>query len=138
MFEELIELGQAQANYNAAGTRILKYTVEMYHNGLNEHKLISAPDLDMLQNKVNLQGQKWIDKWEILESKRKAKEDKEANIDNASQRNQEAKEALNQKKKKKSRNMKINSMKQYQIGKKIELRLKIITNRLMKLSKRKL
>ncbi len=94
MSDDLIEVGQAQANWNVYGTRILKYTVEMFHKGLNEHKLISAPSLDILQNKANLQAQKWTDKWAVTESKRKVSEEKEANLDDATARTEEAKEAL--------------------------------------------
>lgn len=85
-----IRVGQAQASWNASGTRILKYTVEMYHEGLNEHKLISAPDIEMLQNKVNLQANKWNEKWDIVESKREVREEKEASIDEANNRTLEA------------------------------------------------
>ena len=64
MAEENIEIGKPTTHLNAAGTRVLKYSVEMYHKGLNEHKLISAPEQDILQNKVNLQANKWNQKWE--------------------------------------------------------------------------
>ncbi|MBK7979263.1 MAG: hypothetical protein IPK06_04475 [Ignavibacteriae bacterium] len=41
--------------------QILKYTLEMFHKGLNEHKILSAPELDMMQNKANLQIEKWVE-----------------------------------------------------------------------------
>ena len=50
MSNNQIQTSQAQAYWNVSGTRILKYTVEIYHKGLNEHKLISAPEIDMLNN----------------------------------------------------------------------------------------
>jgi len=56
-----IEIGQAYWDYS--GTR-QKCTVEMYHQGLNERKFISAPDIDRLNDQVNLQSQKWA----IIES----------------------------------------------------------------------
>lgn len=96
MNNDLIQVGQAQAYRNVSGTRVLKYTVEMFHKGLNEHKLISAPELDMLQNKANLQAQKWSEKWDLIESKRKISEQKEANIEKATYKTEEAIEALNQ------------------------------------------
>jgi len=94
MSQELIEVGEIQEIWNVSDTIILKYTVEMYHKGLNEHKLISAPEIDMLKNKGNLQGHKWIDKWKIVESKRKAAKHKEANLDEAASRREEAMRAL--------------------------------------------
>jgi len=48
---DLIQIGQAQAYYNVSGTRILKYAVEIYHKGLNEHKIISAPEFYILEKK---------------------------------------------------------------------------------------
>lgn len=96
MSNNQIQIGQAQAYWNVSGTRILKYTVEMYHKGLNEHKLISAPEIDMLNNKANLQAQKWTEKWEIIESNRRVNAEKEANLEEANSRTEEAIESLKQ------------------------------------------
>jgi len=49
MSKDLIRIGKPQAYWNVARTRIMRYTVEMYHEGLNEHKLISAPEMDMAE-----------------------------------------------------------------------------------------
>ncbi len=94
MAEDLINIGKAQAHYNVSYTRILKYSIEISHGGLNEHKIISAPELDMLQNKVNLQAQKWIEKWDAISLKRKKADEKEANSDEATARTEEANERL--------------------------------------------
>ncbi|MBU2494678.1 MAG: restriction endonuclease [Bacteroidetes bacterium] len=94
MSNKKIEVGKAEAHYNANFSRILKYSVEMYHNGLNEHKIMSAPELDMLQNKVNLQVEKWNEKWDKIESKRIQNEEKEANIEEATERTEEAQRSL--------------------------------------------
>ena len=83
MTDELIEVGQAQTNWNAAGTRILKYSVEMYHKGLNEHKVLSAPEIDILQNKVDLQANKWNQKWGTIEKKRTAQKKAETRTNKA-------------------------------------------------------
>lgn len=96
MSNNQIQIGQAQAYWNVSGTRILKYTLEMYHKGLNEHKLISAPEIDMLNNKANLQVQKWTEKWDIIESKRRVNAEKEANLEEANSRTEEAIESLKQ------------------------------------------
>lgn len=94
MSNDLIQIGQPQEHWNTSGTRILKYTVEMSHQGLNEHKLISAPEVDMLKNKANLQIQKWIEKWQKIEAKRKMAEDKQASLEEANRRSEEAAKAL--------------------------------------------
>ncbi len=96
MNTDQIQVGQAQAYRNVSGTRVLKYTVEMFHKGLNEHKLLSAPDLDMLQNKANLQAQKWTEKWDLIETRRRTNEQKEANIEEAASKTGAAIEALKQ------------------------------------------
>ncbi len=94
MKNNLIKIGEAQAHWNVSGTRILKYSVEMYHEGLKEHKLISAPEDDILENKANLQTTKWIEKWDKHEEKRKISERREANIEEAKKRSDDAKKDL--------------------------------------------
>ena len=94
MDDNQITLGEVQACWNVSGTRILKYTIEMYHEGLREHKHISALEVDILENKANLQMRKWLEKWERLELKRKIFEEKEANIEEAKSKTEEAKKAL--------------------------------------------
>jgi len=94
MANNLLQVGQAQVSWNVAGTRILKYTVEMFHKGLNEHKVISAPDMGILQNKANLQAQKWDETWGLLEEKRISNEMKEASIEQAALLTEEAENAV--------------------------------------------
>lgn len=96
MNKDQIQIGQKQIYRNVKGDRILKYTVEIYHKGLNEHKIISAPEISMLENKVNLQANKWTEKWDIIESKRRITETKEANLEGAKSRTVEAEEAVKQ------------------------------------------
>lgn len=94
MADNLLQIGQAQAHYNVSYSRILKYSIEMYHKGLNEHKVISAPDISMLENKANLQAQKWTEKWDIISTKRKKTNEREANFEEANERTEEATKAL--------------------------------------------
>jgi hypothetical protein len=90
MDDNQIKVGSKQTCYNVNGTRVLKYVVEMSHAGLNEHKIISAPQSYMLDNKVDLQKRKWAEKWEEVSSRRKANSEKEANIEEANRRTKEA------------------------------------------------
>lgn len=94
MLDSLLQIGKAQAHYNVSNSRILKYSVEMYHKGLNEHKIISAPDVEMLENKANLQVQNWAEKWEIISRKRKNLSERESNLEEANDRTEKAQEAL--------------------------------------------
>ena len=96
MSNNQIQIGQVQAYRNVSGTRILKYTIEIYHKGLNEHKLISAPEIDILNNKADLQTHKWTEKWEIIQSKRQINAENEANLEEANLKTEEAKKTLEQ------------------------------------------
>jgi restriction system protein len=88
-----IRVGRKQA-YRSVSGRILKYVVEMSHEGLNEHKIISAPDEYMLDNKIKAQERKWMEKWEITSSRRRINEEKEANLEEANRRTEDAVNAL--------------------------------------------
>lgn len=92
----LLHIGEPEEHYNVAMTRVLKYTQEMSHKGLNEHKLISAPDLYMLKNKVQIQADKWAEKWETIETKRQQIADKQANAEEALNQSRAAEEAVKQ------------------------------------------
>ena len=96
MAKERVQIGVIQDHWNVGGTRILKFTVEIFHEGLNEHKLVSAPEEDILENKVTLQIQKWKEKWNRLESKRMVAEEKQANLEEASSRTNECQKNIEQ------------------------------------------
>lgn len=87
MSENLIQIGQVEGRYsntkNSWNSRLLGYQVSIYHSGLKEHKLLSAPEKYLLESKVNLQIQKWNDRW-----------NKEVNFDDANLRTEEAQQAL--------------------------------------------
>lgn len=90
MGKDLTRIENLQAHWNATGTRILKYSLEMFHSGLNEHKVIVAPDRIILENKMNMQNAKWAEKWAAAEQKRTLQEKKEASIEEALRRTEEA------------------------------------------------
>ena len=94
MSEDLVEMGKAQTHWNVNGTKVLKYTVEIYHKGLNEHKNLSAPEFEMLQNKANLQQEKWTEKWSKLQLKKIKVQVKELNLEGAKTRSEEAQQEL--------------------------------------------
>ena len=96
MSRNQIRTGPVQECWNASKTRILKYTMEMYHDGLKEHKSVSAPDSDILENKVRLHADKWAEKWELLETKCRINREKEANLEEANSRTEAAITSLKQ------------------------------------------
>ncbi len=88
------EVGQATAHYSANGTRVLRYSVEIKHNDLNEFKLLSAPEISILEHKVNSQINKWEDKWNKLVEKNKKASKLSASIEEAQKRTTDAEQAL--------------------------------------------
>jgi restriction system protein len=95
MSDGQIKVGRKQQRISASGYRVLGYFVEMSHEGLNEHKVISAPEEYMLDNKIDTQKNKWREKWAIVSSRRENNQEKEANLDEANRRTQDAADALN-------------------------------------------
>jgi restriction system protein len=94
MSDDLIRIGQKTRYLSANRTRVLRYVVEMSHAGLNEHKVISAPDEFILNNKIALQKRKWNEKWTTVSSRRKTSAEKEANLEEAKRRTEDAISAL--------------------------------------------
>jgi restriction system protein len=93
MIDDKIRVGSKQLRKSASG-RVLGYFVEMSHEGLNEHKVISAPDQYILVNKINLQKSKWLEKWAIVSTRRKLDQEREANLEEANRRTEEAANTL--------------------------------------------
>ena len=57
-----IGYGYIENIWNVNDTKILKYQQEIWHDGLKEHKIITAPDKNILDNKVRVQVDKWVEK----------------------------------------------------------------------------
>lgn len=72
----------------------VKYYAEITHSGLKEHRVLSASDDDILDNKVQSYIGKLTDKWEKLSSKLALLEEKENNLQEAENRTREAKSEL--------------------------------------------
>ena len=60
MSKNIIKIDKIQKHWNASGERILKYSVEMYNKDSKEYKLLAAPKKHLLENKVELQKEKWM------------------------------------------------------------------------------
>ena len=59
-----IRAGELRAKYSAAGDRILRYYIDFRHLELNLHKELSAPEVSILQNKVDTLMAQWDKKHE--------------------------------------------------------------------------
>ena len=89
-----IDIGVITEHWSANGMRILKYTQELTFPELNEYKLISAPEMDILEQKVDSQIAKWKEKFTKIVMKQQAIEEKENNLEEAESRTNQAQEEL--------------------------------------------
>jgi restriction system protein len=94
MADDLLHIGEVQTHLNASRTRILKYSIELSHNGLNEHKTVTAPNVELLQTKGTLVIKKWADRWEEVSKKRRFLDKKQKNIELANEKTEYAQNAL--------------------------------------------
>lgn len=87
MSSDLIQIGQVEGRYsntkNSWNSRLLGYQISIYHKGLKEHKLLSATEKYLLESKVNLQIQKWNERW-----------NREVSSEGANLRTEEAQQAI--------------------------------------------
>lgn len=67
-----IQVGELRAKFSAAGDRILRYYFDIRHLELNLHKELSAPEISILQNKVDTLMAQWNKKYEAHIRKRDA------------------------------------------------------------------
>lgn len=58
-----IVLGTLHAKWSARGDRILRYYIDIRHNKLNLHKEVSAPELFILQSKMDALVASWDEKY---------------------------------------------------------------------------
>lgn len=92
--KSLIGYGVVENIRNSNGTKILRYQQEIWHEGLKEHKVISAPERDILNNKVRVQVEKWNEKWNEITAKKRIEDMKKASADEAVRRTKEAEEKI--------------------------------------------
>lgn len=59
----VLVIGRLEAKYSADGSRILRYYIDFRHKGLNIHKSLSAPEIYILQNKVDALIASWEKKY---------------------------------------------------------------------------
>lgn len=94
--ENLIKYGHVEKMWNANRTKILKFQQEIWHDGLKDHKVITAPEIDILKNKVKMQVDKWREKWNVVLEKKRIEEIKNTKTEEAIKRTKEAEEKLSE------------------------------------------
>lgn len=88
--KKLIGYGFVEDIWNVNGTKILKFQQEIWHDGLKEHKVITAPDKSILDNKVRVQVDKWVERWNAVSEKKSIENMKKASSEEAINRTKEA------------------------------------------------
>ncbi|OOG60165.1 restriction endonuclease [Rhodanobacter sp. C03] len=62
MNDSLVRVGNVQPKYTARGT-LSSFSIELWHDGLNEHREIKSSDPGVLKHKVDAVVTKWEEKW---------------------------------------------------------------------------
>lgn len=60
MSVDMLVIGDVEVS----GVRVQKYSVEIRHKGLKEHKIVSSTDFAVLKSKAQQQIDKWSEKWD--------------------------------------------------------------------------
>jgi len=89
MLEEYVRVGRVQPRYTATG-RLSSYAVELWHDGLGEHREVKSSDPGVLENKVEAVLHRWHEKWEAKKLKLAA----QATLESAAQETEVAQAAL--------------------------------------------
>ena len=66
---DLVDVGEVQVRYSARGDRVLSFSVELTHKVLSRHKLVTAPDLTILQHKLEVLLKDWSRRHEEFDNK---------------------------------------------------------------------
>lgn len=64
-----IAIGELNAKWSARGDRILRYYIDVRHKKLNLHKEVSAPEIFILQSKMDALMASWDEKYEQFTKK---------------------------------------------------------------------
>ena len=57
---------------------IPSYSLELWHDGLNKHRVIRGESVAIVRMKASLQADEWDERWELVEERRQQKNSKEA------------------------------------------------------------
>ena len=74
---ENIAIGSLAAKWSARGDRILRYYIDFRHKKLNLHRELSAPEIFILQSKVDALMAAWDEKYAQFEDRRQLQAGKE-------------------------------------------------------------
>ena len=86
------QLSELEVMRSARGT--CTYRQELWHPGLNKHRLIRGPDAQIVQRKALVQAQDWAEKWRVVEERNRLQQTKEEKKELAAERTAEAESRL--------------------------------------------
>lgn len=93
MKKDLIDI-RYRSEVTGIRTYKIKYIAEVTHRGLNDYKVLTADDEDILENKVNSHVAKLEEKWEKVEEKQNIAKHQSASQKSAEEKTQAAIKAL--------------------------------------------
>ena len=88
-----VRISKATERLTATG-RVSGYQVEVWHDGLNEHRVLSDRDIGVLENKLNAQLNRWDEKYEKHLEREERAARREAGLSAAEAATREAQQAL--------------------------------------------
>ncbi len=92
---DLEKAGHSDASvYYGRNGNPLGYQVEVWHDGLNEHRSLKDRDIGILESKATSQLMKWDEKWQRVKTKRKLVAKRERGKEGAEAATKDAQEAL--------------------------------------------
>lgn len=86
-------MGGITERYTSTG-RVSGYQIEVWHDGLNEHRVFSDRDLGVLENKINAHLLRWGEKHEKLLQKKAREAQRQSGLETAEVETVEAEAAL--------------------------------------------
>src|SRR5690606_28552369 len=68
MSDSSVRVGTVRPRYTSTG-RLSSYSLELWHDGLGEHREVKSSDPDVLENKAEAILLKWEEKWQAKQQK---------------------------------------------------------------------
>ena len=82
------QLGQLEVSYTSRG--VARYSLEIWHDGLNKHRVIRGETSEIVELKAQLQVQEWNGRWSIVNARQRQNSDHEQRRNSAALRTAEA------------------------------------------------
>lgn len=91
--DDPVRIGGVTERYTSTG-RVSGYQIEVWHDGLNEHRVLSDRDLGVLQNKLDAHLSRWDEKYEKRLEREAREAQRQSGLETAEVETEEAQAAL--------------------------------------------